>query len=244
MEHSNQNMQVILTPSLCYEPHTQKRDFALTYCLQKIGYCSIFGNPYYVCNCCCTLELLKLQCLWNAMGNFPFMLNDSRHSCSMTYNSTTDMFWQDKRNKTQENIFRQHSSFLTLTFKLFHCVPHLVISWRSKDTFDHRCRYPSVIHLVCPFQHSFDSILLTNITIGLSSTFNTHTNKSDLLITLTTFCCNLACVFFIKRSSTITDCFWGSTTLPFIWNPFIKLAVLEQWQILDLNITGMDTECY
>ena len=44
---------------------------------------------------------------------------------------------------------------------------------------------------------------------------------------LTTFCCNLAWVFFISKSSTITDCFWGSTTLPFIWNPFIRLAVLK-----------------
>ena len=46
---------------------------------------------------------------------------------------------------------------------------------------------------------------------------------------LTTFCWSLACVFFINKSSTITDCFWGSTTLPFIWNPFIRFAVLKHF---------------
>ena len=43
----------------------------------------------------------------------------------------------------------------------------------------------------------------------------------------THFCCNLAWVFFKRSSSTITDCLLGSTTRPFIWNPFIRLAVLK-----------------
>ena len=43
---------------------------------------------------------------------------------------------------------------------------------------------------------------------------------------LTDFCWSLACVFFISSSSTITDCFCGSTT-PFLGNP-LATAVFEK----------------
>ena len=43
---------------------------------------------------------------------------------------------------------------------------------------------------------------------------------------LTHLCWSLACVFFINKSSTTIDCFCGSTTLPFIWKPFINTDVL------------------
>ena len=48
---------------------------------------------------------------------------------------------------------------------------------------------------------------------------------------LTHRCCSLAWVFFINNNSTTMDCFCGSTTLPFIWNPFMRPAVLnsENW---------------
>jgi hypothetical protein len=50
---------------------------------------------------------------------------------------------------------------------------------------------------------------------------------------LTHFCWSLAWVFFKSRSSMMTDCFCGSTILPFIWNPFIKLPDLKRKNIFN-----------
>ena len=46
-----------------------------------------------------------------------------------------------------------------LTFELFHGVSHLVVSWGTKYTFDHRCRDSRMVQLVCLFKHLFYSIL-------------------------------------------------------------------------------------